>query len=109
MTDIIIYVKHYCPFCTKAKSLLEILGQDFEEVDITHDEDAFDEMVEAANGKRTVPQIFIGKTHIGGYDDMKALHDKDELIPLIKQNASEEDDDSENYDEYDAYADYDDR
>lgn len=107
MTDILIYTKDYCPYCTKAASLLEMLGQDFEEINVTHDEDAFDEMVAAANGARTVPQIFVGKTHVGGYDDMKALHDKDELIPLIEQNTTEDGDD---YDDYsDDYEEYDDR
>lgn len=83
MADIIIYTKDYCPHCTKAKKLLEIKKQQFQEIDITHDPETAVKMVEKAGGRRTVPQIFIDGKHIGGCDDLYALNDKGELDKLL--------------------------
>lgn len=84
MAKIIIYTKDYCPYCTKAKTLLQIKGQtDFEEIDITHDESLQKEMFQKTNGGKTVPQIFINDKHIGGCDDLYALNDKGELDKLL--------------------------
>ena len=84
MTEIIIYTKDYCPYCVKAKKLLEIKKQSFKEIDITHDPDAAVKMVGLAGGRKTVPQIFINGKHIGGCDDLYALNDKGELDTLFK-------------------------
>lgn len=83
MADITIYTKDYCPYCVKAKKLLEIKKQQFKEIDITHDPDTAAKMVEKAGGRRTVPQIFINGQHVGGCDDLYALNDKGELDKLL--------------------------
>lgn len=86
MTEIIIYTKDYCPYCTRAKSLLTQKGQEDRiiEIDITHDEALQQEMIAKSGGRRTVPQIFIGDTHVGGFDDMQALDKAGKLEPLLK-------------------------
>ncbi len=83
MTEIIIYTKDYCPYCVKAKKLLEIKKQQFQEIDITNDPETAVKMVEKAGGRKTVPQIFINGQHIGGCDDLYALNDKGELDKLL--------------------------
>ncbi len=67
---ILIYTKDYCPYCDKAKALLKSKGFSYHEVDVTHDVNLQEEMLSKANGMKTVPQIFIGDKHIGGYDDL---------------------------------------
>ena len=84
MAKVIIYSTQVCPFCVRAKMLLKNLGQSYEEIDVGRDAELRDEMIEKAGGRRTVPQIFIDDKHIGGFDDMKDLHDKGELEPLLK-------------------------
>ena len=64
-----IYVASYCPYCTAAKDLLRRKGYAFEEIDVTHDFEARRELAQRT-GRRTVPQIFRGEEHIGGYDDL---------------------------------------
>ena len=86
MAEIIIYTKDYCPYCVKAKGLLERkgYGAQIKEIDITHDEALQQEMLAKSNGKRTVPQIFINGTHVGGCDDLHALDGAGKLDPLLK-------------------------
>ena len=85
MQNVIIYTKDYCPYCTKAKTLLERKGcTTYKEIDITHDAALQQEMLAKANGKRTVPQIFIGSTHVGGFDDLNALDQQGRLTPLLQ-------------------------
>jgi len=81
---IIVYSKDYCPFCMRAKMLLESRELEFEEIDITTDTDLQQEMIKKANGQKTVPQIFIGDTHVGGFDDLKEKHDSGELDKILK-------------------------
>ena len=83
MADIIIYTKDYCPYCVKAKKLLEIKKQQFKEIDLTKEPEAAAKMVELAGGRKTVPQIFINGKHVGGCDDLYALNDKGELDTLL--------------------------
>ena len=84
MVDIVIYTKDYCPYCTKAKGLLTRKGVTaITEIDITHDEKLQQEMLARSSGKRTVPQIFIGSTHVGGCDDLYALNDAGKLDALL--------------------------
>ncbi len=85
MPQIIIYSKDYCPYCVKAKNLLKQKGQSFAEIDITHDEAQMQAMLAKSNGKKTVPQIFIGDTHVGGFDDMHALDKAGKLDALLSQ------------------------
>ncbi len=72
MAKIEIYTTPTCPYCHAAKSLLADKGADYTEITVL-DPDLRAAMTERAHGRRTVPQIFIGETHVGGYDDMAAL------------------------------------
>jgi len=83
MTSVEIYTQKYCPYCHWAKELLTRKGVDFREIDVTADRTMRDEMVERANGGATVPQIFIGATHVGGCDDLYALEEAGELDALL--------------------------
>jgi glutaredoxin 3 len=83
MAKIIIYTKDHCPYCVKAKQLLKIKKQEFTEKDIGKDEAARAEMQSKAPNARTVPQIFIGDTHVGGCDDLYALNDSGALDKLL--------------------------
>ena len=66
--DIIIYTGPMCPYCEKAKALLQSKSLDYKEIYVGDNPDLMMEMIEKANGKRTLPQIFINKTQVGGYD-----------------------------------------
>ncbi len=83
MPPIVIYTKGYCPYCAKAKALLKAKGAAFEEIDLEVHPDRKAEMVKRAGGRTTVPQIFIGTTHVGGCDDIHALDDAGRLDPLL--------------------------
>ncbi|AMG75966.1 glutaredoxin 3 [Sphingopyxis granuli] len=83
MATIEIYTKFFCPYCTRAKALLDGKGAAYEEIDVTMDRAGFDAMVARAGGRRTVPQIFIDGRHIGGSDDLAALDAKGGLDPLL--------------------------
>jgi glutaredoxin 3 len=84
MVAVTIYTKGYCPYCHDAKALLKEKGATFTEFDVTADKDRHREMVARANGRTTVPQIFIGDTHVGGCDDIYALEARGGLDPLLK-------------------------
>lgn len=83
MAKIEIYTKAFCPFCTRAKRLLESKGAAFEEFDITLGGPKRAEMIDRAHGRTTVPQIFIDDRHIGGSDDLAALDREGGLDPLL--------------------------
>ncbi len=83
MSKIKIYTTPICPYCVRAKSLLKKKGAQFEEVDVFMDADARAEMEEKSEGRRTVPQIFIGDKHVGGCDDLYALESQGQLDPLL--------------------------
>ena len=83
MKPVRIYTTPICPYCVRAKSLLTKKGASFEEVDVFMDEAARDEMLAKSGGARTVPQIFIGDTHVGGCDELYALERSGELDPLL--------------------------
>ena len=78
-----IYTTRYCPYCHAAKGLLSRKGAEFTEIDVSGDAKRRSEMVTRANGRMTVPQIFIGSTHVGGYDDLSALDQAGKLDPLL--------------------------
>lgn len=84
MSKIEIYTTPFCPYCHAAKALLSNKGVAFEEFNVTNPDDRA-QMTQKANGRRTVPQIFIGDTHVGGYDDMAALDRAGKLDPLLAQ------------------------
>lgn len=83
MHTIEIYTTPYCPYCVRAKALLQKKGVDYSETDVSGDADLRDAMTERAGGRYTVPQIFIDDRHIGGCDDLYALDGRGELDPLI--------------------------
>jgi glutaredoxin 3 len=83
MSEIEIYTTRYCPYCHAAKRLLSGKGAQFTEIDVSGDAKGRRDMVARANGRRTVPQIFIGATHVGGYDDLHALDQAGGLEPLL--------------------------
>ncbi|BAZ39575.1 glutaredoxin 3 [Calothrix sp. NIES-4101] len=78
-----IYTWRSCPFCIRAKGLLKNKGVNFTEYSIDGDEDARDKMAERANGRRSLPQIFINDLHIGGCDDIHALDAQGKLDNLL--------------------------
>lgn len=84
MARVEIYTTPTCPFCHAAKSLLQRKGVDYEETTVL-DPELRSAMTERAHGRRTVPQIFIGDTHVGGYDDMAALDRQGKLDALLSQ------------------------
>jgi glutaredoxin 3 len=83
MKKIRVYTSQICPYCVRAKSLLKKKGAAFEEIDVTMDVAARDQMLEESGGARTVPQIFIGDTHVGGCDELYALEREGKLDPLL--------------------------
>ncbi|NJN31553.1 MAG: glutaredoxin 3 [Synechococcales cyanobacterium RM1_1_8] len=78
-----IYTWRLCPFCIRAKALLDRKGVDYTEYAIDGDEAARDAMAQKSGGKRSVPQIFIEGQHIGGCDDIHALDRQGQLDPLL--------------------------
>lgn len=80
--NIVMYTQALCGYCAAAKRLLKSKDAAFEEIDVTMDAVRRREMVERS-GQRSVPQIFIGDTHVGGYDDMAALEQTGELDALL--------------------------
>jgi len=83
MAKIEVFTKFFCPYCSRAKALLDGKGADYQEIDLTMDRAGFEAMVERAGGRRTVPQIFIDGRHIGGSDDLAALDARGGLDPLL--------------------------
>ena len=84
MNPVKMYTTLVCPFCVRAKMLLKQRGvQQIEEVRVDLDPSERDTMIQVT-GRRTVPQIFIGDTHVGGCDDLIALDQKGGLVPLLQ-------------------------
>ena len=78
-----IYTKTFCSFCWRAKALLESKGVAFKEISVDFGGTEKDRMVQRAGGRTTVPQIFIGDTHVGGCDDLMALEYAGKLDAMI--------------------------
>jgi glutaredoxin 3 len=83
MAQVEIYTTRYCGFCHSAKALLSRKGVKFLEIDVSGDPEERGKMIERANGRTTVPQIFVGSTHVGGCDDLYALHRAGGLDTLL--------------------------
>ena len=83
MQAVKMYTTAVCPYCIRAKQLLKLKGvEQIEEIRVDTDPAARQHMVEIT-GRRTVPQIFIGDTHVGGHDDLVALDSRGGLVPLL--------------------------
>ena len=83
MTKITIYTTRSCPYCHAAKSLLQRKGAAFDEIDVSFDAAGRQSMTARAGGRRAVPQIFIGETHVGGSDELHALERQGRLDALL--------------------------
>jgi len=83
MPPIVVYTAPYCSYCISAKALLRRKGVEFTEINVAGAPDRRAEMVERANGITTVPQIFIGSSHVGGSDELYALDGAGELDSLL--------------------------
>ena len=83
MSKVEIYTKGYCPYCHRAKALLQQKGVEYTEFAVDAEPALRDEMIQRANGGYTVPQIFINGQHIGGCDDMMALEKSGKLDALL--------------------------
>ncbi len=87
MSSVRMYTTQVCPYCVRAKALLKQRGvSQIEEIRVDLDPAQRDHMIELT-GRRTVPQIFIGTTHVGGCDDLVALDQKGGLLPLLGLSA----------------------
>jgi glutaredoxin 3 len=83
MPQIDVYSGDYCPYCTRAKALLDRKGVEYTEHNVGRDAEKRMALSEKSGGAKTIPQIFIDGKHIGGFDDMSALDDKGELDGLL--------------------------
>ena len=85
MQPVKMYTGPYCPYCTSAKQLLKSVGvTKIQEINISDNQDDFAEM-QRLSGRRSVPQIFIGTTHVGGFTDIYAMHQRGELKSLLNK------------------------
>ena len=83
MQHVTIYTKPLCPYCWRAKALLKKKGAEFEEIDVLMDTEALQTMLERSGGRHTVPQIFVGDTHVGGSDELAELEHDGRLDELL--------------------------
>ena len=83
MSKVLIYTGPSCPYCVAAKTLLKNKNVSFEEINLGEQPDKMNEMLQKSGGRRTVPQIFIGETHVGGSDELHALEKTGKLNNLL--------------------------
>ena len=84
MSRVQVYTTTNCPFCVRAKALLSSKGVPFEEIDVTYDSALREKMVLLAGGRRTVPEIFIDRRLVGGYEELRALDNTGQLQALLE-------------------------
>jgi glutaredoxin 3 len=85
MAEVVMYSTGNCPYCVRAKSLLQKKGVTWKELRVDENPELRPEMESRSGGRRTVPQIFIGDVHVGGFDDMCALDLEGKLDPLLQK------------------------
>ena len=83
MSKVLIYTGPSCPYCVAAKTLLKNKKVSYEEINLGEQPDKMNEMLQKSGGRRTVPQIFIGETHVGGSDELHALEKTGKLNSLL--------------------------
>ncbi|MFP5409947.1 MAG: glutaredoxin 3 [Gammaproteobacteria bacterium] len=84
MAQVVMYCTAVCPYCVAAERLLKSRGvTEIKKIRIDLDPSKMDEMIARSGGRRTVPQVFIGDTHVGGFDDTSALDAAGKLVPLL--------------------------
>lgn len=86
MAEVIIYTRDGCPYCVRAKSLLDRKGAGYQEFNASKDPDIRQEMI-ARSGRNTFPQVFVNGQHLGGCDDIHALDAQGKLDPLLAKGA----------------------
>tara|TARA_B110000116_G_C16398151_1_gene386117 strand:+ start:117 stop:371 length:255 start_codon:yes stop_codon:yes gene_type:complete len=84
MKNVTVYMGSMCAFCDAAKKLLNKKNIPYKEINISLEDGKMEEMIKKSNGKRTIPQIFIEDLHVGGYVELRALENKNELDDLLK-------------------------
>jgi glutaredoxin 3 len=89
--DVVMYSTTFCPYCERARALLTRKGVPFREIKVDEDPSQREVMLQRSGGRRTVPQIFIGDRHVGGYDDLYALDRAGGLDPLLGLTGSQND------------------
>ncbi len=82
---IVIYSSSICPYCVAAKNIFLKLNYNYKEILIDNNPEVKKQMIRISNGKTTVPQIFLGTRHVGGYDELKKILDNGELIKMLDQ------------------------
>jgi glutaredoxin 3 len=88
MEQVVIYTTGTCGYCQRAKAWLGERGIPYREVDVSGDDEARAQLVERAGGQRTVPQIFVGAVHVGGYSDLVALDRAGGFTPLLNPSGA---------------------
>lgn len=83
MKPVVIYTTRICPYCINAKRLFDSKKIPYQELNVDQSDEHWKTMLARSNGRRTVPQIFIGDTHVGGFDDLFALHQQGKLDALL--------------------------
>jgi glutaredoxin 3 len=83
--DVVLYSAAWCGYCDRARKLLEHKGVSFREVKVDEDMAERQAMITRSGGRRTVPQIFVGERHVGGFDDLYALEKSGELDTLLSR------------------------
>jgi len=81
--QVVMYSTSWCPYCERARNLLAGKGVSFQEIKVDEDPAQRDVMLQRSGGRRTVPQIFVGEHHVGGFDDLAALDRAGELDKLL--------------------------
>ncbi len=87
MVEVKIYTTTMCPYCVRAKRLLDHKGVSYDEIDVSSDLDLREKMIADSGGRRTVPQIFIAGKPIGGFDELYALDSSGELDSMLSGTA----------------------
>ncbi len=87
MQPVTLYTTPICPYCVAAKRLLDSKGVEYTDIDVMANPDLRAEMMQRAGGRHTVPQIFVGETHVGGCDELHQLERAGKLDPLLNEPA----------------------
>ena len=90
MANVTVYSRDWCPYCRRARALLDGKGVEYKVINLEAEPDRVEEMIRLSGGMTTVPQVFIGDRHVGGSDDLQALDEAGELDELLESNQEHE-------------------
>jgi glutaredoxin 3 len=82
---ILIYSSLLCPYCFAAKKLLRKLNLNYQEILIDNSPEVKNQMIRVCNGRKTVPQVFFGNNHVGGYDDLKKIYEEGKISSILEK------------------------